>query len=978
MWQPGLLLGTRGWCWGQGPPGTTAVPLMVSARLQAGGGPTELAPGWAQGGQRRCWDPRGHSGQRGPGPARWQSCPVPALGCAHIRTRRRVWCSPVPRGHWRGLCLSPTVKQAPRSLPETHSRPWPRRRHHPRAQQVPAALPQDQDGCHRPRRGQQDPALCSTPLQVSPEPEGAREAEQCPQPQEGADLDADPCREMDRVTRHLVFQLPQTAHRHDHAPADGDDDVFGSSQYGSQRVENGYEWRTRLKSPSYFLDGGKDVWTPSPDRESRLEVVRSGSLYDLRAYRGERKPSRLYEDDEQEQYRLHPPNISPEKAKELEDKRREVIRGQVVRKSSTMAERWSSMDELSSINVGAGGQGEGKHKGPGTSSFGIYFDKSSSGRAATPIDPESIDREQINFAAARQQFLMLEKTSPGSVLSPGQHAMSPKPEAMTRISRQEWQSPETATKAERGYGEAGVPSQGRTDTSTYQVYHVSYRTPVKAEGYAQGRDDAGRLYHTGKTSSLTKALSRDDLDSGLGEMYTESSTGYISNGSVEAFNGLVDVRNSSSSPDKELKASNETPIEREIRRALEREENLWKERGIQRLTSSSELVEIQTKPLLSMHTSPVPGRKGKDKSRASFYVQREIEQETKREEDLKRQGRLLGLYDRGTQQELDERKKVFEQEETPPPKPAPARRAEERRSWVHEEQPSSHGSGPAEDTRAGRALSTYTVTLTRSQPRSVPAAGERGRGEPPVHDHASASAGRWAREDSQGGRLPGSTPSPAEAGVLRKEHFSFPFWKPRISFVDDMGTQSPLRREKGPDGEDGRDEQYTLRTWKPQTSALIEEEIRSDLQREEELQEQRRRRQLIEGSLGSNDGFSREGSHSRHSSAASGASGSYSVSGSPVPTPSSRQAGVLGLVSSFTPLRVAAPGPDSSDSLSPDSAHSSAFEERRRRTKEDGKYAGIEPVDKINTEVVESTRVGRHKSAMAQRWEAGLYVRDED
>lgn len=161
MWQPGLLLVTRGWCWGQDPPGTTAVQLRVSARLQAGGGPTELAPGWAQGGQRRCWDPRGHSGQRGPGPARWQSCPVPALGCAHIRTRRRVWCSPVPRGRWRGLCLSPTVKQAPRSLPETHSRPWPRRRHHPRTQQVPAARPQERDGCHRPRRvsrGSQCPA----------------------------------------------------------------------------------------------------------------------------------------------------------------------------------------------------------------------------------------------------------------------------------------------------------------------------------------------------------------------------------------------------------------------------------------------------------------------------------------------------------------------------------------------------------------------------------------------------------------------------------------------------------------------------------------------------------------------------------------------------------------------------------------------------------------------------------------------------
>lgn len=29
-------------------------------------------------------------------------------------------------------------------------------------------------------------------------------------------------------------------------------------------------------------------------------------------------------------------------------------------------------------------------------------------------------------------------------------------------------------------------------------------------------------------------------------------------------------------------------------------------------------------------------------------------------------------------------------------------------------------------------------------------------------------------------------------------------------------------------------------------------------------------------------------------------------------------------------------------------------------------------------QVVESTRVFRHKNLMAQRWEAGQYVRDED
>ncbi|NXC41264.1 MISP protein, partial [Penelope pileata] len=587
-------------------------------------------------------------------------------------------------------------------------------------------------------------------------------------------------------------------------------------------------------------------------------------------------------EDDEDPYRFQPPNISPEKAKELEDERREVIRGQVVRKSSTMAEKWSSMDELSSIN--AGGQGDGRHGVP--SGFALYFDKPS-GRAATPVDPESIDREQINFSAARQQFLMLEKSSPGSLFSPGQHAASPKPELVAKTSRQEWQSPDTATKAERGDGNTGGPGQSRADRSSYQVYSVSHQAPGKEEVYARWKNDT--------------------------------------NGG-----------------DGSAKGSGETPIEREIRRALEREESLWKERGIQRPTSSSELVEIQTKPLLSVDLSPAQGRKGKDKGRASFYVQREIEKETKREEDLRRQGRLPGLYDRGTQQELDERRRVFEQEEGTQPKPFPARKADEWRSWELVEQTSTHGQELNDGGHAGKALSSFTVNLTRSGA----AAGERGRDESLLQERASVDAGKWAREDSMGGRLPSPTPSP----VLRREHFSFSYWKPRISFVEGMGTQNPARREEG------RDEQYTLRTWKPQRSVLIEEEIRSDLQREEELQEQRRRRWLMDGG----DGSSREGSRSRHSSAASGASGSYSVAGSPVFAPASHQTGVLALAASFTPLRLG-----SIESLGPDSSRSSPFEERRRRTKEEGK-------------VVESTRVGRHQSAMGRCWEIGRLPTDSD
>lgn len=66
------------------------------------------------------------------------------------------------------------------------------------------------------------------------------------------------------------------------------------------------------------------------------------------------------------------------------------------------------------------------------------------------------------------------------------------------------------------------------------------------------------------------------------------------------------------------------------------------------------------------------------------------------------------------------------------------------------------------------------------------------------------------------------------------------------------------------------------------------------------------------------------------SAAASGTSGTYSVSGSPLPAP--QQSGVLGLVASFTPLRLSC-----SESSGPDSLRCSPSEERRRRTKEEGK-----------------------------------------
>nr|XP_001921144.2 uncharacterized protein si:ch211-207j7.2 [Danio rerio]XP_021332665.1 uncharacterized protein si:ch211-207j7.2 [Danio rerio] len=107
----------------------------------------------------------------------------------------------------------------------------------------------------------------------------------------------------------------------------------------------------------------------------------------------------------------------------------------------------------------------------------------------------------------------------------------------------------------------------------------------------------------------------------------------------------------------------ETPIDREIRLALKREQSLRRSRGLCDTTDmTNEFVEIPLrKPILSQDLQIRPSQTlDKDRQFAGKKMQKEISAETEREKVLVELGRLPGFYDKGKEVQLQEKKLLFE------------------------------------------------------------------------------------------------------------------------------------------------------------------------------------------------------------------------------------------------------------------------------------------------------------------------------
>ncbi|XP_067315124.1 uncharacterized protein misp3 [Pseudorasbora parva] len=142
-------------------------------------------------------------------------------------------------------------------------------------------------------------------------------------------------------------------------------------------------------------------------------------------------------------------------------------------------------------------------------------------------------------------------------------------------------------------------------------------------------------------------------DSGVSADFSPNSTTDVSEGLVST----DDPQPIGSSP------PNETPIEREIRLTMKREQSLRRSRGLCDITDrTNEFVDIpMRRPILSqdLQIRPNPSL-DKDRQFAGKKMQKEISAETEREKVLVELGRLPGFYDKGTEVQLQEKKLLFE------------------------------------------------------------------------------------------------------------------------------------------------------------------------------------------------------------------------------------------------------------------------------------------------------------------------------
>lgn len=350
------------------------------------------------------------------------------------------------------------------------------------------------------------------------------------------------------------------------------------------------------------------AWMVSPQRQTQLATLKEERGIKLQTYASSRKPKSLFSESNGDSHYEVGPNNGIEVVREEEEKRlrQEIIRSQAPKKRPAQKEDVSGLNKLD-LSRSTNKLMEG---------FSLSYSPVRS-RPEPLSSPETgtVDKEQINFSAVRQQFLMMEQNQQPELFNP---LRSSKTHLKT--------SPQPA------------PDVSSTEKQeTHHMMELSQDTTL-----LRPLEDQTDLQRQVTVSYTEDSLSRqssvfDDLDCSL----EDPSGGYTNN--ERKLNDDIGQSSTKSTRD------HETPIEREIRLIQEREENLRLSRGLKHSENGAEMVEITTKRLHSPLTSVTA-------KETNQVIQQEIQKENQ-----KREGGILRLYSLDMPQKLEDTQRGLDQ-----------------------------------------------------------------------------------------------------------------------------------------------------------------------------------------------------------------------------------------------------------------------------------------------------------------------------
>ncbi|XP_069375623.1 mitotic interactor and substrate of PLK1 isoform X2 [Paralichthys olivaceus] len=631
-----------------------------------------------------------------------------------------------------------------------------------------------------------------------------------------------------------------------------------------------------------------EAWMVSPQRQAQLLTLREEKGFKLQTYTSSRKPESLFSESiEESQYKVDPENVLKVVGEEEERQlRKEIIHSQAQKKNPIFKDQLHVLENLD-LNRSTNQLIEG---------FSVnYSPVSTRTEPPKPAESETVDKEQINFGAVRQQFLKME------------HNLNPLKFSAIHLNSSFQQDPDVFLSRQ---------------VETFDSMEVS----DSADQFKPS--DADKTYPERKVTGcpIEESLSRkssvfDDLDSGLEELLVEVGGGYTSDKVM--FNDDTQHENigCKSTPE------SETPIEREIRLVQEREENLRRSRGLKHTDSKKEIVEIKTKRLQSSLT-PI---KVKEKTCLSFITPQDFQKEIETSEEPQQQEGILGQHNQDVPQQLEEVKCKIDQQDK-----RPLSVSGETDVFLSPCCPHRH----PEETEL--SISQINSVFTSFTVRDLIVQGSRHLDKDPT------------------------TPSHSSSPALTPQHKLA--WTMPQSWRENLESTGLQSREQGaPD--------------------FIEKEIQEALRREQELRESRKKPShqlfsptpLVEQAtkMAVSQFYPPANTDKPVSLCSSSACPPVRLSSisfiTAQPWTSSPPA-----PRSFTSSPVVAPsGPLPLRGLTGTLLQN--FEDRRVKLKlEESSYAGIQPIDDVNNEVVESTRVIRHKNQRALRWEAGVFTNQKD